>query len=70
MIPKPEKVYQRNTKCAKWSYKIPNVRKIFQMPIKYISAFSHLRPSKICPNWDFWFEKKPSGNPAHSGKSN
>jgi hypothetical protein len=21
------------------------------------------RPSKIYPNWDFWFENKPSGNP-------
>jgi hypothetical protein len=23
-----------------------------------------MRPSKIYPNWDFWFETKPSGNPA------
>jgi hypothetical protein len=23
-----------------------------------------MRTSKICPNWDFWFENKPSGNPA------
>jgi hypothetical protein len=22
------------------------------------------RPSKIYPNLDFWFENKPSGNPA------
>jgi hypothetical protein len=21
------------------------------------------RPYKIYPNWDFWFENKPSGNP-------
>jgi hypothetical protein len=21
------------------------------------------RPSKIYPNWDFWLENKPSGNP-------
>jgi hypothetical protein len=21
------------------------------------------RSSKICPNWDFWFENIPSGNP-------
>jgi hypothetical protein len=33
------------------------------MAIKYIDIF-HLRPSKICPNWYFWFEKKPFGNPA------
>jgi hypothetical protein len=25
--------------------------------------FSLARPSKIYPNWDFWFENKPSGNP-------
>jgi hypothetical protein len=29
-----------------------------------MSIFSNLRPSKIDPNWDFWFENKPSGNPA------
>jgi hypothetical protein len=40
-----------------------------KMAVKYskwslkISPFSNLRPSKINPNWDFWFEKKPSGNP-------
>jgi hypothetical protein len=28
-----------------------------------ISTFSNVRPSKIYPNWDFWFEKKPYGNP-------
>jgi hypothetical protein len=26
-------------------------------------AFSNLRPYKIYPNWDFWFENKPSDNP-------
>jgi hypothetical protein len=40
---------------------IPNVRKIFQMAIKYINIFQSF--SKIYPSWDFWFEKKPSGNP-------
>jgi hypothetical protein len=29
-----------------------------------MSIFSNLRPSKIYPNWDFWVETKPSGNPA------
>jgi hypothetical protein len=29
------------------------------MAIKYTIA----RPSKIYPNWDFWFENIPSGNP-------
>jgi hypothetical protein len=26
-------------------------------------TFSIPSPSKIYPNWDFWFENKPSGNP-------
>jgi hypothetical protein len=36
---KPGKMYQLNTKCTKWSQSIPNVRKIFQMAIKYSSIF-------------------------------
>jgi hypothetical protein len=32
------------------------------MAIKY-THFSNLMPSKIDPNWDFWFENKPSGKP-------
>jgi hypothetical protein len=38
------------------------------MPEKYsewsynITTFSIPRPSKLYPNWDFWFENKPSGN--------
>jgi hypothetical protein len=28
------------------------------------TTVSNLRTSKIYPNWDFWFENKPSGNPA------
>jgi hypothetical protein len=35
------------------------------MAIKYINIFLNLRPSKIYPNWNFWFENKPSGNPDH-----
>jgi hypothetical protein len=30
--------------------------------------FSVARPSKIYPNWDFWFENKPSGNPVRNSK--
>jgi hypothetical protein len=29
-----------------------------------IKCNNNLRPSKIFPNWDFWFENKPSGSPA------
>jgi hypothetical protein len=43
--------------------KYTKCRKKFQMAIKYIH-FAKLRPSKINQNWDFWFENKPSGNPA------
>jgi hypothetical protein len=57
---------------------IPNEHKMYQIVIKYpklsvkyskwpqtISTVSRLRPSKIFPNWDFWFENnKRSGNPA------
>jgi hypothetical protein len=43
---------------------IPNGRKIFQMTQHIgITTFSIQRSSKIYPNWDFWSEKKPSGNP-------
>jgi hypothetical protein len=34
---------------------VPNKHKVYQIVIKY--------PSKIYPNWYFWFENKPSGNP-------
>jgi hypothetical protein len=29
-----------------------------------MSTSFNLRPSNIYPHWDFWFENKPSGNPA------
>jgi hypothetical protein len=38
-----------SVKYSKWPYKI--------------STFSNVGQSEIYPNWDFWFEKKPSGNP-------
>jgi hypothetical protein len=54
-------------KHTKWSKTIPNSRKIFRIAVKWtkrtlnIPTFSIARPSKIDPNWDFWFENKPSG---------
>jgi hypothetical protein len=56
-------------KCTKGTKNVLNGHKISQMFVKcyewciHISTFSNLKPSKIYPNWDFWFEKKPSGNP-------
>jgi hypothetical protein len=35
-----------------------------QVSIKYIPTSFIARPSKIYPTLDFWFENKPSGNPA------
>jgi hypothetical protein len=39
-------------KITKWPHNIP--------------TSSIARPSKICPNWDFWFENKPPGNPVRN----
>jgi hypothetical protein len=50
--------------------KIPNGRKIYQVcshgidqMAKNTPTFSSAGPSKINPNYDFWFENIPSGNP-------
>jgi hypothetical protein len=56
------KKYQMTTNYTKRPYIIPNGLKLFKMVIKYTNIFI-LRPSKIYPNRDFWFETKPSGNP-------
>jgi hypothetical protein len=34
-----------------------------------MTTFSIPKSSKICPHWDFWSEKKPSGNPETNAKS-
>jgi hypothetical protein len=47
-------------KYTKWPQNIPNDHKIYQHFLFYI------RPSKIYPNWDFWFENRPSGNPGRA----
>jgi hypothetical protein len=41
-----KKMYQISTKCTKWSQNIPNVRKMFQMEIKYSNIFH----SKVLQN--------------------
>jgi hypothetical protein len=53
VIPKPEKMYQTNTKFTKWSKFSPNVRKIFQKYIKYINIFQS-NALKIQPNLRFF----------------
>jgi hypothetical protein len=37
---------------------------MYQMVIKYPKCQSNIpNDRKIYPNWDLWFENKPSGNP-------
>jgi hypothetical protein len=61
-IPKRGKIYQIATK-------LPHGHKMYQAAVIYSKwpknkpNFSIPRPSKIYPNWDFWFENIPSGNP-------
>jgi hypothetical protein len=63
-IPDGHKIYQMATKYTKWPQNMPNGIKIYQMATKYtkwpcnrpnghknIATFSHIRPSKICPNY-------------------
>jgi hypothetical protein len=58
----------KREKYTKWTQPIPNSHKLYQMTEKYskwaynITTFSIRMASKFYPNWDFWFEKKPSGN--------
>jgi hypothetical protein len=42
----------KDHKITKWPYNMP--------------TFSISRHSRIYPNWDFWFENIPSGNPVHA----
>jgi hypothetical protein len=57
---------------GKYTTTLPNGHKIYQMTVKYfkwllnIPALSILRPSEIYPNWYFWFENVPSGNPGQN----
>jgi hypothetical protein len=60
-IPKQETyICLMTTNYTKRPYIIPNGRKI------YVPTFSILRPSKIYPDWYFWFENTPSGNPGQN----
>jgi hypothetical protein len=58
--------YQNSEKYTKVS-QLNLIDKIFTHNIpndKNPPTFSILKPSKIYPNWDFWFENIPSGNHA------
>jgi hypothetical protein len=60
--------YKNGKKYAKLPRNIPKCDKIYKMAVKFqiaikIPNISIPRPSKIFPNWDFWFENKSSGNP-------
>jgi hypothetical protein len=46
----------------KWAQNIPNGGKIFQIGLNCTNIFN-LKAPKIYPNWDFWFQNIPSGNP-------
>jgi hypothetical protein len=63
-IPKREKIYQISNNYTKCPLNITKGCKIDHVSIKYTNTSSIARPSKIYPNLDFWFENKPSGNPA------
>jgi hypothetical protein len=46
---------------------MPNGLKIAQMDITYTDFFPLQDPPKFPQNWDFWFEKKPSGSTGSDG---
>jgi hypothetical protein len=58
------------TQYTKAVENVPDCHKIYQMAIEYTKwpNFSVSKPSKIYPNWDFWFENIASGNPASRRK--
>jgi hypothetical protein len=63
-LTKRGKVFQIITKYTKWPKNISNGHKIDQMVIKYTKIF-HSKTLQNLPKFCFfWFENKPSGNPA------
>jgi hypothetical protein len=57
------KIYQNGGKYTELPQHYKMAMKYTKRP-QNIPPFSILRPFKIYPNWSFWFESKPSGNPA------
>jgi hypothetical protein len=61
-IPKRGKICQITTRFQNAHNICPTVVKYSEWR-DYITTIFIPRPSKIYPNWDFWSEKKLSGNP-------
>jgi hypothetical protein len=65
-------IYQKPRKMYQITTTLPNGHKIYHMAVNYSNhqIYRHypfyVRPSNIYPNWDFWFENKPSGNPGQT----
>jgi hypothetical protein len=53
----------KQKKYTKGPHNVPNGHKITNWP-QNMPTSSITGPSKIYPNWDFWYENIPSGNPA------
>jgi hypothetical protein len=62
----PCTIYQNRKEHVKSPQNMPNRRKCTKLPqnTPNIPTFFIPRLSKIYPNWDFWYENVPSGNPA------
>jgi hypothetical protein len=54
----PDTIYQKVEKYTKWPLNYQTAIKCTKWP-KNIPNISIPRPSKINPNWYFWFEKTP-----------
>jgi hypothetical protein len=63
------KIYRNDHKMYQASIKYTKGRYI-DLVAKKLRKFFVARHSKIYPNWDFWFENIPSGNPEGSSTAN
>jgi hypothetical protein len=66
-------IYQNGGKYTKLplNYHIA-IPRMYQMAVIYSKWHTNLsipKPCKMYPNWDFWFENIPSGNPAVHSRS-
>jgi hypothetical protein len=61
-LPKRGKIYQTTTQYTKMSIIYQMAVKLTKCPKNTPTSFI-ARPSKMYPNWNFWSENKPSGDP-------